>query len=95
MSYFKNETPIVDTTIAIECDPAPIRHLAIKCPKCSSWFSRFDILEDNVTYEYELYHAEAHCPICEYDFRIGHTIEEDATFPEFYEKCKTKKVTWE
>lgn len=83
--------------IKVEFESTPIRHLAIQCPNCNSWFHGGDILKNYCSYDYELYGAGCHCPKCDYDFRIDYKskFDEDVQFPEFYANCLEQKVSWE
>lgn len=88
---------VQDINIKVEFESVPIRHLAIQCPNCNSWFMGHDILKRECNYKHELYGTECHCPKCDYDFVIsyGSKFDETAEFPEFYGNCLTQKVSWE
>lgn len=91
------EDNVREVNIKVEFECAPIRHLAIQCPNCNSWFHGGDILKNNCSYGYELYGAECHCPKCDCDFEISYEskFDEHVQFPEFYNNCLKQKVSWE
>lgn len=89
---------IREINIKAEFEVSPIRHLAIQCPKCDTWFKGTDILVEDAHYEYDLMNAECHCPKCGYEFEINYqksNVDEDERFPAFYDKCAKRKTTWE
>lgn len=74
--------------IAVEFDPAPIRHMAIQCPKCHRWFNRHDIANENIDFESDIdSFAKCECPVCNHRFDLGNVEFEYPDFPEFYDKC--------
>lgn len=87
----------------VELDPAPVRHIAVECPKCKCWFHGYDIVKDSekLIYNYDLHFAEFVCPLCDTEF--GYSTEynneeiEESAYPEIYENCfeKEVKTTWE
>lgn len=81
----------------VEYQCTPIRHLAIQCPDCNSCFFGHDIIKGDCLYKYQITGAECHCPKCDSEFKVDResNIEESGDFPEFYNKCLKKKVTWE
>ena len=83
--------------IKVEYEATPIRHLAVQCPDCNNWFRGSDITKERCIYASELRGAECHCPKCGSEFKTAYesNIEENSEFPEFYDKCLRKKVTWE
>lgn len=86
--------------IKIECDPRPIRHLAIQCPGCERWFMCDDIVTDSSNYPmYEediSFFTDCRCPVCGKMFNLKNVEKDESVeFPEFYKNCTKKKVTWE
>ena len=81
----------------VEYESTPIRHLAVQCPDCKSWFMGFDIFKSTPIYSYELTNAQCHCPKCGSDFVTDYEseISTDVSFPEFYDNCLKQKTTWE
>ena len=88
---------VQEVNIKAEFESTPIRHLAIQCPSCNSWFVGNDILKKECHYDYELFGADCLCPKCGYDFEISYKSkpDENVEFPEFYDRCLTKKEAWE
>lgn len=81
----------------VEYERTPIRHLAVQCPDCESWFIGVDIFKNSPRYSYELTNAQCHCPKCGSDFVTDceSEISTDVSFPEFYNNCLKQKTTWE
>lgn len=81
----------------VEYESTPIRHLAVQCPDCNSWFFGHDIIKGECLYKYQLQGAECQCPKCGSKFKVDYesNIEESGEFPEFYDKCLRQKTTWE
>lgn len=81
----------------IEYDDIPIRHLAIQCPYCKSWFIGHDIIKGDCSYKHQLSEAECECPKCSMEFKIDYRsdMDESGDFPGFYDNCLRQKVTWE
>ena len=87
--------------IRVEYDPAPIRHIAVQCPQCGRWFRGYDITEDKLSYEYQIYSAQFHCPVCdkifgacEYNGYANVQIKE-TDYPDVYKDCLERKEVWE
>lgn len=91
--FVKNKK--VNMKVEYECQP--IRHLAVQCPDCESWFFGHDIIKGDCSYKYQIIGAECYCPKCGSKFKVDHesNIEESDDFPEFYDKCLRQKVSWE
>lgn len=69
-------------------DPAPIRSVAVECPKCKKWFYGRDITTSNLFFDYELDYAEFTCPICRTEFGgIQPDFEEVGSVEECYKDC--------
>ena len=87
--------------IRIEYDPAPIRHIAVQCPKCENWFDGRDIADSDLSYEYQIRTAQFHCPVCDKifgsDARWDHANVqiEEVDYPKVYEGCLRRKEIWE
>lgn len=94
---YDNQLEFQKANIKVEYESTPIRHLAVRCPKCNNWFKGFDIIKDDCRYEHELLGSECECPKCGNKFRIDYKshVEESGDFPEFYDKCLRQKTTWE
>jgi len=43
-----------DINIRVEYELTPIRHLAVQCPECKSWFKQGDICLDYISYSYQM-----------------------------------------
>jgi len=83
--------------VRVEYESKPVRHIAIQCPKCKSWFYGCDITDDDIFYDYQIGYAECQCPKCNTSF-VGHEdgLEiEEVSYPKIYEDCLEKKVIWE
>ena len=87
----------VNMKVEFEYAATPIKHLAVQCPDCEFWFNGFDIIKSDCTYSYQLRGTLCKCPKCGDEFKTGYesNIEESSEFPEFYDKCLRKKVTWD
>lgn len=88
----------IKVNVKVEYESTPIRHMAVQCPNCENWFGQYDIVQNGgCSYDYEIKGAFCVCPKCEHVFSIGYDskIDEDVSFPEFYDKCLKQKVTWE
>ena len=99
MSSWWNQD-LVDTkkvNMKVEYEATPIRHLAVQCPDCDFWFFGSDIIKGGCEFEFQLIGARCKCPKCGSEFKVDKesNIEESDEFPEFYQKCLRKKVTWE
>lgn len=87
--------------IRVEYDPAPIRHIAVQCPKCGRWLRGYDITEDKLEYEYQIYYAQFHCPICDKIFgaderyNFANVQIEETGYPDVYKDCLERKEVWE
>lgn len=89
----------------VEHDPAPIRHVAVRCPECFRWFRGRDITADSLHDDVDLKFALFVCPVCGSSFsaydnnRIWddeHEIDiEEVAYPDVYKDCLTRKETWE
>ena len=85
--------------VRAEYDLAPIRHIAVQCPYCHSWYCGYDISNDNLMYHYQIELATFHCPNCDKDFGYGtesdmaEVVEMD--YPEIYNDVFEKRVVWE
>ena len=47
---------------------APIREIAVECPKCKKWFRGRDITDCAIQYEVDIPHAYFKCPACGENF---------------------------
>lgn len=87
--------------IRVEYDPTPIRHIAVQCPKCEKWFYGRDITEDNLFYDYDIYHAQFCCPVCGKIFgadaysNFANVNIEEVDYPYIYKGCLERKEVWE
>lgn len=82
--------------IKVEYESVPIRHLAIQCPNCKNWFHGTNIAQKNVVYEHDLYYLKCNCPVCNHYFNTESNYEiTEISYPQIYDKCLNKKVTWE
>lgn len=88
--------------VRVVYESTPIRHIAVQCPKCGNWFYGIDITSDDLSYDYEIYHAQFECPICGKIFGADECrdfsnvrIEEVGSAAECYKGCLEKKVVWE
>lgn len=92
--------------VRVEYEATPIRHIAVQCDKCGSWFNGLDVTESVLTHAHHILFARFHCPVCDcafgfdgnYDAFLGaHNvqIQECDSSEEVYKDCKRKKTTWE
>ena len=89
--------------VRVEFDPAPIRHIAVQCPKCGKWFRGWDIHKGefrDLRYNHDIDFAEFECPVCEAEFGgIQHAekvfIKSVGSAEECYKDCLQKKEIWE
>lgn len=82
--------------IKVEYGSIPIRHLAIQCPSCESWFMGDDITISHCSYKHDLNFEQCSCPKCGFQFGIhSDDAEESDEFPGFYDKCVKRKIVWE
>lgn len=56
--------------VRVEYELTPIRYLVIECPNCKNWFHQNDIVDDHVSYSYEMSSTECNCPKCETYFKL-------------------------
>lgn len=93
--------------ILVGYEPAQIRRLAIKCPKCDKWFHSVDVSDVEFLYSSDLEdwavrisrkqdYDDFRCPNCNYNpcvdnDKIKVAIKETSEFPEYAKK----KVTWD
>lgn len=90
--------------VKVEYDIMPIRHIAVECPRCKKWFRGWQITNDNLTEQDDIYNADFTCPLCGEEFgymsglyngkKYTQNIEESG-YPDIYKDCLTKKETWE
>ena len=80
--------------VRVEYECAPIRHISVQCPSCGNWFFGCDVTNDDLLYSGDIYFAEFKCPVCDESFSEDCSIEE-VSYPEVYDGCLKKKVTWE
>jgi len=84
--------------IRVEYDPAPIRHIAVRCPRCERWFRGYDITNDELSYEYQIFSAEFDCPVCGEHFKAydyPNVTVEEIDYPDVYKDCLERKEVWE
>lgn len=91
--------------VRVEYECAPIRHIAVQCPRCEKWFYGSDITNDELSYEYQIDMAHFTCPVCENKFGRKHEWNaytalnkphiEEVSYPEVYDGCLKRKVVWE
>ena len=87
--------------VRVEYEATPIRHIAVQCPKCERWYDGRDITASNLSFDYDIRHAQFACPVCghtfggnEYQSCVNVKIEERG-YPEVYEGCLHRKEVWE
>jgi hypothetical protein len=86
--------------VRIEYDPAPIRHIAVQCPKCKKWFKGRDITKYRLDYDYQVGCAYFTCPVCEASFGGDEYNDylklhiEEVNYPDVYKDCLEKKEVW-
>ena len=82
--------------VRVEYELTPVRHLAIQCPECQSWFEQDDIVCYHISYSYEMSSNFCNCPKCETYFKLRNVnIEECNSSKEVYKDILSKKVIWE
>lgn len=88
--------------VRVEYEVAPIRHIAVQCPKCEKWFRGRDITKDNLSYDCNIYLAQFECPVCGKIFGgdgyLGFAnvnIKEVDSSTECYRDCLQRKEVWE
>ena len=85
--------------VRVEYESTPIRHIAVQCPECKKWFRGWEITEDELRYDSDIYHAVFECPVCEKAFGgIQHADKpdiEEVGYSKVYEGCLEKKVVWQ
>lgn len=90
--------------VRVEYDPTPIRHLAVQCPKCTSWFNGWEVMRGkdfrNLRFNHDIYYKIFVCPKCEIEFGGIHNgeeidIQEVDSAEECYKDCLHKKEIWE
>lgn len=87
--------------IRVEYEPAPIRHIAVQCPKCEKWFYGYDITENELKYNYQIYTAQFKCPVCGRIFgadaynKYATLNIDEVSHPEIYKDCLRRKEVWE
>ena len=89
-------TSLITTHIRVEYEITPIRHIAIKCPGCSSYFDAKDITEKHIKDIIDAQCADYSCPLCHTDFRADDsftTISECNSADEVYKDVK--RQTWQ
>lgn len=84
--------------VRVEYELAPIRHIAVQCPYCHSWYRGYDITDDHLAYGYQVSLATFLCPKCDKEFGfktesvMGNAVEME--YPEIYEDVLEKQVQW-
>lgn len=91
--------------VRVEYTAAPIRHIAVQCPRCDCWFNGREITTDQLSYEGDIRHAHFRCLVCNYEFGgifSNVKIEEvrypeiyEVRYPEIYEGCLQRKEVLE
>ena len=90
--------------VRVEYESIPIRHLAVQCPKCMSWFNGWEVMRGadfrNLRYKHDINFQVFKCPKCEIEFGgIQHgekvDIQEVFSAEECYKDCLRKKEVWE
>ena len=84
--------------IRVEFEPSVIRHCAIQCPNCNTWFHQVDISTSKrfAITESDLYAMDCHCQKCGHDFELGTDyVLEESEHPQIYKDCVKKIVHWE
>ena len=88
--------------VRAEFELVAIQHIAVQCDQCGNWFNGVDVTEDELDYEYDIYHASFKCPICGRSFgadvfkeNAGINIQECSSSEEVYKDCKQRKAVWE
>lgn len=75
--------------VRVEYDCAPIRHIAVQCPRCQRWFDGYSLTRDSLIFEYQLNVAKFNCPKCGEEF--GGCLDEpnvkEVSCQEVYEGC--------
>ena len=84
--------------VRVEYEPIQIRHIAVQCPYCHSWYRGYDITDDQLAYGYQVSRATFLCPKCDKVF--GYNTESvmdkavEMEYPEIYEDVLEKQVQW-
>ena len=84
--------------VRVEYEPIQIRHIAVQCPYCGSWYRGYDISDDSLAYGYKVSLATFLCPKC--DCTFGHGTESvmdkmiEMDYPEIYNDVLEKQITW-
>lgn len=90
--------------VRVEFDPAPIRHIAVQCPKCEKWFNGWEAMRGkafrDLRYDIDINYIVFKCPVCETEFggiQNGEkiSIQEVGSAEECYKDCLHKKEVWE
>ena len=88
--------------VRVEYESAPIRHIAVQCPKCERWFDGRDITEDHLSFDYDIRRAQFSCPVCghvfggdEYRDFSNVKITECDSSAEVYKGCLKRREVWE
>jgi transposase-like protein len=95
---FRDKKPF---NLRVELDPAPIRHIAVQCPRCQKWFYGHEIAAEgcSLMYDYQIEFTTFTCPLCHEDFGYGTEYSNDhierSSHPEIYDGVLTKKTVWE
>lgn len=82
----------------IEYEITPIRHVAIQCPSCHSWFNAADLTQDILRDGVDVELAEYICGKCGKAFcpqTFGGVEIEERGYPSVYENCLERKVVFE
>jgi hypothetical protein len=82
--------------VRVEYGDRPIKHIAIQCPNCQSWFYGSDVTKDHLEYENDIEYAMCCCPKCNFRFSgIDSGLEiEEVSYPEVHKGCLHKKTVW-
>ena len=88
--------------VRVEYEATPIRHIAVQCPECERWYGGREITEQELSFDYQIYHAQFICPICghvfganEYEGYANVKITECGSNTEVYKDCLRRKEVWE
>ena len=84
--------------VRVEYELPPIRHIAVQCPYCHSWYRGYDITKDQLAYGYQVSLATFLCPKCDkvFGYKTESVMDKEVEmeYPEIYEDVLEKQVQW-